>query len=119
MEKFFVGVQVTVLGMVTVVVILLLLYLAMVVLYRAVGPKEKAPQEKEPAASPPVVKEPSAHESQKVHDPKVVAAITAAVLAACDADAQPGARALRLSRSHGRQWKAWGRAKAVAGLRRQ
>lgn len=118
MERFLVGTQVTLLGMVTVVGILLLLYLAMVLLRRLAGPEreEEAPGEPEPEAGETGPEDVPAQESGKQHDPKVIAAITAAVLATCDADARRP-RAFQLSRP-ARQWKALGRAKAVAGMNR-
>ena len=117
MDKFFVGVQVTILGMVVVLSILLILYLAMVLLYRFVGsPKGEAKPEKSPKPKP--QEEPDVPVEQgKHHDPKVIAAITAAVLAACDAD-QPRMRALRLNRGESRQWRALGRAYGMAGRKK-
>lgn len=117
MDKFFVGVQVTILGMVVVLSILLILYLAMVLLYRFVGSsKGETKPEKSPKPKP--QKEPDAPlEQGKHHDPKVIAAITAAVLAACAAD-QPRVRALRLNRGENRQWRALGRAYDMAGRKR-
>lgn len=113
MERFLVGIQVTLLGMVTVVVILLLLYLAMVILRRVAGPEEEAGQAQEAEKVLPAEEKPPAVEyGGKRHNPKVIAAITAAVLAACDADARRP-RALRLDRGGGRQWKTRGRTKAL------
>jgi sodium pump decarboxylase gamma subunit len=110
-DKFFVGTQVTILGMVTVFVILLLLYLSMVILRRVVGPEKERPAEKSLQKSKPAKKAPPAQDTGKQHDPKVIAAITAAVLAACDADARMP-RALRLGLP-ARQWKALGRARGL------
>jgi sodium pump decarboxylase gamma subunit len=116
-DKFFVGVQVTILGMVVVLSILLILYLAMVLLYRFAGSsKDEKKPEKSPKPKP--QKEPDATlEQGKHHDPKVIAAITAAVLAACDAD-QPRMRALRLNRGENWQWRALGRAYGMAGRKK-
>ncbi|WP_027370456.1 OadG family protein [Desulfovermiculus halophilus] len=117
MERFLVGTQVTLLGMVTVIGILLLLYLAMVILRHLAGPKkEEASGEPEPDTGETSPEEVPAQGSGKQHDPKVIAAITAAVLATCDADARRP-RAFQLSRP-ARQWKTLGRAKAVAGMNR-
>jgi hypothetical protein len=102
-ERFLVGIQVTLLGMVTVVVIL----------RRVAGPEEEAGQAQEAEkVLPAEEKPPAVEDGGKRHSPKVIAAITAAVLAACDADARRP-RALRLDRGGGRQWKTRGRNKAL------
>jgi len=118
-DKFFVGMQVTILGMVVVLAILLLLYLCMVLMYRFLGPsEEKKRPESQPSPKPPEDHDAGRRvEKSKHHDPRVIAAITAAVLAACDAD-QPRVRALRLSKNFGRQWKALGRVQGLAGRKR-
>lgn len=120
MERFMVGIQVTILGMVVVLVILLVLYMSMLVLRRFAGPtkEETAPKRRMRPRSKPA-QEPPAQQKQpaKHHDPKVIAAITAAVLASCEADAQPKNRALRLNREGLRQWKALGRSQSVSGIK--
>jgi sodium pump decarboxylase gamma subunit len=110
-DKFFVGTQVTLLGMVTVFVILVLLYLSMVVLRRLVGPEKEKTAGKTPPKAESVEETLPVQDRTKGHDPKVIAAITAAVLAACDADAKRS-RALRLVQP-ATNWKVLGRTRGL------
>ena len=119
MDKFIVGVQVTVLGMVVVLAILLLLYLAMVIMRRLLDrPEEKPPRRRMRPHPAPEAESLPAQKERKV-DPKVIAAITAAVMAASEADARPQSRALQLAPERGQRWKALGRMHQLSVLRRQ